>query len=136
MLRRPPRSTLFPYTTLFRSHAKYGGEVTEFGESVALEGRLYAAADDEVATGGVDFLFDEAVDRGGHFFGRVAHFGKVLHQLGVVGTVSCQFQTGEVGAPKGAKFYGFEGQVQEGTEALGTHALADFLHDDFEAGLR
>src|SRR2546428_2082632 len=26
MIRRPPRSTLFPYTTLFRSHA---GQVTE-----------------------------------------------------------------------------------------------------------
>src|SRR5690554_7366715 len=24
MLRRPPRSTLFPYTTLFRSHADFG----------------------------------------------------------------------------------------------------------------
>src|SRR3712207_8981052 len=24
MIRRPPRSTLFPYTTLFRSHAKSG----------------------------------------------------------------------------------------------------------------
>src|SRR3712207_8378246 len=26
MIRRPPRSTLFPYTTLFRSHAVAGGE--------------------------------------------------------------------------------------------------------------
>src|SRR2546430_12404469 len=27
MIRRPPRSTLFPYTTLFRSHfAAYGGD--------------------------------------------------------------------------------------------------------------
>src|SRR2546422_7633194 len=25
MIRRPPRSTLFPYTTLFRSHAARGG---------------------------------------------------------------------------------------------------------------
>src|SRR5205809_4476500 len=25
MLRRPPRSTLFPYTTLFRSHFTYAG---------------------------------------------------------------------------------------------------------------
>src|SRR5258706_3677704 len=25
MIRRPPRSTLFPYTTLFRSHATSGG---------------------------------------------------------------------------------------------------------------
>src|SRR3989454_6065767 len=24
MIRRPPRSTLFPYTTLFRSHAEHG----------------------------------------------------------------------------------------------------------------
>src|SRR3712207_6943227 len=27
MIRRPPRSTLFPYTTLFRSLAQDGGEV-------------------------------------------------------------------------------------------------------------
>src|SRR5690349_23450031 len=26
MIRRPPRSTLFPYTTLFRSHPPLGGE--------------------------------------------------------------------------------------------------------------
>src|SRR3989449_7888058 len=26
MIRRPPRSTLFPYTTLFRSNVKFGGE--------------------------------------------------------------------------------------------------------------
>src|SRR5258707_4627516 len=26
MIRRPPRSTLFPYTTLFRSHANFRGE--------------------------------------------------------------------------------------------------------------
>src|SRR2546426_12325790 len=25
MIRRPPRSTLFPYTTLFRSHRRMGG---------------------------------------------------------------------------------------------------------------
>src|SRR5260370_31286984 len=25
MIRRPPRSTLFPYTTLFRSHPHFGG---------------------------------------------------------------------------------------------------------------
>src|SRR3712207_8769745 len=30
MIRRPPRSTLFPYTTLFRSHA--GGDVGGVGE--------------------------------------------------------------------------------------------------------
>src|SRR5258706_9409956 len=36
MIRRPPRSTLFPYTTLFRS--KYAGEETfvEIGDDTAL----------------------------------------------------------------------------------------------------
>src|SRR5260221_7824916 len=29
MIRRPPRSTLFPYTTLFRSHDQPDGVVTE-----------------------------------------------------------------------------------------------------------
>src|SRR5258705_9913223 len=34
MIRRPPRSTLFPYTTLFRSSA-YSGSAAEFGSSRA-----------------------------------------------------------------------------------------------------
>src|SRR5256885_2830793 len=37
MIRRPPRSTLFPYTTLFRSRAFVGGVGLAFGEvSLAL----------------------------------------------------------------------------------------------------
>src|SRR3712207_8383728 len=32
MIRRPPRSTLFPYTTLFRSAAQRGEPVLERGE--------------------------------------------------------------------------------------------------------
>src|SRR5258708_29666105 len=32
MIRRPPRSTLFPYTTLFRSHAEFG--IFEFRQCV------------------------------------------------------------------------------------------------------
>src|SRR2546430_13534216 len=32
MIRRPPRSTLFPYTTLFRSRVRHG----KFGEGVIL----------------------------------------------------------------------------------------------------
>src|SRR2546430_12830218 len=34
MIRRPPRSTLFPYTTLFRSHW-WGGSVRLGGEQVS-----------------------------------------------------------------------------------------------------
>src|SRR5256886_15488434 len=32
MIRRPPRSTLFPYTTLFRSHRALGEALIEAGE--------------------------------------------------------------------------------------------------------
>src|SRR5258708_19968950 len=35
MIRRPPRSTLFPYTTLFRSFALWVAHVREVGESGA-----------------------------------------------------------------------------------------------------
>src|SRR5258708_19506914 len=31
MIRRPPRSTLFPYTTLFRSHGSTGPRTTDHG---------------------------------------------------------------------------------------------------------
>src|SRR3989449_9489341 len=41
MIRRPPRSTLFPYTTLFRSHAGRGG----LGAIAALNERLVARRD-------------------------------------------------------------------------------------------
>src|SRR5438034_6924525 len=38
MIRRPPRSTLFPYTTLFRSQASAGAAAAD---SVGSEGPLY-----------------------------------------------------------------------------------------------
>src|SRR5258708_39859374 len=52
MIRRPPRSTLFPYTTLFRSHA---ARVLAGNEQPRPIGRRVRAADDaahEVMRGG------------------------------------------------------------------------------------
>src|SRR2546430_4223297 len=46
MIRRPPRSTLFPYTTLFRSRLDIPDKVTGkplFGIDVQLPGMAYAA---------------------------------------------------------------------------------------------
>src|SRR4029077_21294837 len=40
MIRRPPRSTLFPYTTLFRSIGKVALVVDALAESGSLQGRL------------------------------------------------------------------------------------------------
>src|SRR2546430_4988734 len=40
MIRRPPRSTLFPYTTLFRSHCADGENLhTQYQISVLLDGQ-------------------------------------------------------------------------------------------------
>src|SRR2546427_6863127 len=40
MIRRPPRSTLFPYTTLFRSHWTHGKAAMAFGTRLS---KRYAA---------------------------------------------------------------------------------------------
>src|SRR5690348_17753869 len=37
MIRRPPRSTLFPYTTLFRSREPHGAVVDELLQDVVLD---------------------------------------------------------------------------------------------------
>src|SRR5256885_17147850 len=37
MIRRPPRSTLFPYTTLFRSLVRSGGDGGELGDDAMRE---------------------------------------------------------------------------------------------------
>src|SRR5258707_4360632 len=49
MIRRPPRSTLFPYTTLFRSHGAAGGRDTPLDDGAgngrwARPGRDHAGA--------------------------------------------------------------------------------------------
>src|SRR5256885_16550065 len=44
MIRRPPRSTLFPYTTLFRSH----------GDEAAMEGTLTITGNNFTMTSGTD----------------------------------------------------------------------------------
>src|SRR5256885_11000274 len=59
MIRRPPRSTLFPYTTLFRSCVAVGTVVALHGQPLLLGGQLDVAAKSR-AVGG---LVVEDVDR-------------------------------------------------------------------------
>src|SRR3712207_9542378 len=57
MIRRPPRSTLFPYTTLFRS--KFGNERGEDGSFRGINGRpeyVHRACDASLQRLGVDVL--------------------------------------------------------------------------------
>src|SRR2546428_5361155 len=50
MIRRPPRSTLFPYTTLFRSTtASYGVTTSSLGARTASGSFVHATASCEVA---------------------------------------------------------------------------------------
>src|SRR3712207_8758331 len=42
MIRRPPRSTLFPYTTLYRSRRVHAGRVRNVQHGVALRAELHA----------------------------------------------------------------------------------------------
>src|SRR2546427_3061153 len=47
MIRRPPRSTLFPYTTLFRSAGAEPHRYLELGASPCRESRQYADRSEE-----------------------------------------------------------------------------------------
>src|SRR5437870_9662710 len=60
MFRRPPRSTLFPYTTLFRSHGRVIGEICHF---VDLMGFLSSSLPVEVQAWPVDHLEDRKSTR-------------------------------------------------------------------------
>src|SRR2546423_4115531 len=53
MIRRPPRSTLFPYTTLFRSQ-----------DRAAVDARVHALAEDELV------VVLRELERGGHLLVR------------------------------------------------------------------
>src|SRR2546429_4977254 len=50
MIRRPPRSTLFPYTTLFRSLVQHARAVQQLGGFYPLLGRVAAAVEDRKST--------------------------------------------------------------------------------------
>src|SRR5438105_12724651 len=61
MIRRPPRSTLFPYTTLFRSSSYFGGRPvrTQTSATAGLEMALLACGigkGDEVITPALSFV--------------------------------------------------------------------------------
>src|SRR2546430_10241039 len=61
MIRRPPRSTLFPYTTLFRSRVGLGGQ-DHHGQVTELRRTLEPAAQVEAAVAGQQQVADDQVE--------------------------------------------------------------------------
>src|SRR5256885_9573327 len=66
MIRRPPRSTLFPYTTLFRSRrlAERARELHEFNPMLGFRGCRLAIAYPEIAEMQARAIFEAAVEAG------------------------------------------------------------------------
>src|SRR5256884_4948790 len=68
MIRRPPRSTLFPYTTLFRSHPRMGVARQSVESEIALP--PLEVGPGQVDRGGVRRAARGGVDRGGTGVGK------------------------------------------------------------------
>src|SRR3712207_8012753 len=56
MIRRPPRSTLFPYTTLFRSEPVVAGRVAQEIEEHQIESEVGCRANEDSIEHGRDFV--------------------------------------------------------------------------------
>src|SRR5256885_10887844 len=73
MIRRPPRSTLFPYTTLFRSGARFTGEICGLvaAKFAALlqHGAFRAAGIEEIARVRRQHCVEDGGDGAGRDFG-------------------------------------------------------------------
>src|SRR3989454_3952179 len=103
MIRRPPRSTLFPYTTLFRSHAFSPSEIDFFAgrfgmtiEEVIRE--LVAAGLDSVPGGGGEILVQEVRDRVARKKAGADRWLEVMetaHRLGLKTSMTMMYGLGE-----------------------------------------
>src|SRR2546422_4593012 len=66
MIRRPPRSTLFPYTTLFRSRRGWGGGDSGHGACLRQLSELHAQRGEDgvvEAVGALQIALDQSEDR-------------------------------------------------------------------------
>src|SRR2546425_8074862 len=109
MIRRPPRSTLFPYTTLFRSHARLGGSPDRGADLGGHHLSLRRDGAASAAMGGIALipaLVDRRVGRGG---GRLQGIYESARLFAVAALVVFSFvavpsfvaaQAGDAGAGK------------------------------------
>src|SRR2546430_9032221 len=80
MIRRPPRSTLFPYTTLFRSAISVGGN-----KNLTLNGPITLASGTTIHTdGGSSFTINGNVTGAGTSFRSEEHTSELQSQSNLV----------------------------------------------------
>src|SRR5258708_7012088 len=77
MIRRPPRSTLFPYTTLFRSLSSFASEVTRVAREVGTEGKLGGQAEVKGVAGTWKDLTDNVNFMASNLTGQVRNIADV-----------------------------------------------------------
>src|SRR2546427_5154161 len=83
MIRRPPRSTLFPYTTLFRSQGGHRAchRNAEHGEHAEVQDRV---SRDESERRGTDLLTGERAREGGRCVRSEEHTSELQSQSNLV----------------------------------------------------
>src|SRR5256886_11816400 len=89
MIRRPPRSTLFPYTTLFRSHgAWHGGGPGDTGHTRGFQLWLALPPDEELGPVENIYLSPDGVARGGPARILIGHHGEATSSLKAPGSLN------------------------------------------------
>src|SRR3989442_5195390 len=97
MIRRPPRSTLFPYTTLFRSHYRralkikpdFAEALNDLGNALARQGQLAGAIDH----------YRQALKIKPDFAKAASNLGLALAQQGKLAEVVEHSRRAQVAAP-------------------------------------
>src|SRR2546427_9579245 len=83
MIRRPPRSTLFPYTTLFRSRTALDRRCNVF--TTNYDGCFPLVADALIEEGHVDFVLNDGARGFTRRIVQARNFGAYLCHAGVFG---------------------------------------------------
>src|SRR5690606_21547381 len=141
VMRRPPRSTLFPYTTLFRSGRLYGSidyfnkRTTDalFEQTLAQpapSGRIWVNLDGEIVNKGVELALTGTIVNSSDWTWDLTGNATFLKNSvsGLVGYY-------ETGALRGQGFSGVLGQRMVNGQPLNVWYLADFAGIDPETGM-
>src|SRR5476649_1952385 len=84
MIRRPPRSTLFPYTTLFRSHVRGGVVARQEGEEMVAADRLDGRSEEHTSElqSHSDVVCRLLLEKKKIYMAHYTRFGRAIYAVG------------------------------------------------------